>query len=45
MWEIYSCGAQPYAYLSDDDVISQVLGSANVRLSKPDLSVLYADYM
>lgn len=45
MWEIYECGQQPYSSLSDDEVVSQVFGSPNVRLTRPSFSVLYTDYM
>ncbi|XP_074032381.1 uncharacterized protein isoform X3 [Leptinotarsa decemlineata] len=45
MWEICECGEQPYSSLSDDEVISQVLGPANLRLSRPSFSVLYTDYI
>ncbi|KAK4877002.1 hypothetical protein RN001_009508 [Aquatica leii] len=45
LWEIFECGAQPYNHLSDDDVISQVIGSTGVRLAKPSFSVVYSDYL
>ncbi|KAG5871594.1 hypothetical protein JTB14_010719 [Gonioctena quinquepunctata] len=45
LWEIFECGEQPYSSFSDDEVVSQVLGPANVRLSRPNYSVLYTDYM
>ncbi|KAK5642085.1 hypothetical protein RI129_008252 [Pyrocoelia pectoralis] len=45
MWEIFEYGAQPYAQLSDDDVISQVVGSGSVRLEKPTVPIVYADYL
>ncbi|CAG9826204.1 unnamed protein product [Diabrotica balteata] len=45
MWEICECGEQPYWSLTDDEVISQVLGAAAVRLERPTCLVLYTDYM
>lgn len=45
MWEIFECGSQPYSHLSDDEVITQVLGPPSVRLPKPSNIVLYTDYM
>ncbi|XP_056647700.1 uncharacterized protein LOC130452439 [Diorhabda sublineata] len=45
MWEICECGDQPYWDLSDDDVISQVLGPTGIRLRRPAHSVLYTDYI
>ncbi|XP_063919861.1 uncharacterized protein LOC135134908 isoform X2 [Zophobas morio] len=45
MWEIYECGEQPYSSLSDDEVVSQVVGSQKVRLDRPKYQVLYTDYI
>nr|CAH7759744.1 unnamed protein product [Callosobruchus chinensis] len=45
MWEVYECGEQPYAGLSDDEVIAQVLGPPALRLDRPKCSVLYTDYI
>lgn len=45
MWEICECGAQPYEGLTDDDVISQVLGQPKLRLNRPTHSTMYTDYM
>ncbi|EEZ99620.2 uncharacterized protein LOC103313170 isoform X2 [Tribolium castaneum] len=45
MWEICECGEQPYSSLTDDEVISQVLGSQKVRLSRPRFQMLYNDYI
>nr|XP_022912483.1 uncharacterized protein PF11_0213-like isoform X2 [Onthophagus taurus] len=45
MWEILECGDQPYSDLNNDEVISQVLGSPNVRLPRPTVNVIYTDYM
>ncbi|KAF5304433.1 hypothetical protein FQR65_LT07963 [Abscondita terminalis] len=45
LWEIFECGAQPYNNLTDDDVISQVIGTAGVRLAKPKISIIYSDYL
>ncbi|XP_044259276.1 uncharacterized protein LOC123007849 isoform X2 [Tribolium madens] len=45
MWEICECGEQPYFSLTDDEVISQVLGSQKVRLSRPKFQMLYNDYI
>ncbi|KAB0793142.1 hypothetical protein PPYR_12762 [Photinus pyralis] len=45
MWEILEHGAQPYSQLSDDEVISQVVGSGTVRLAKPTSPALYTDYL
>ncbi|XP_049818372.1 uncharacterized protein LOC109603335 isoform X2 [Aethina tumida] len=45
LWEICECGDQPYSQLTDDEVLSQVLGSPNVRLSRPTFTVLYTDYI
>lgn len=44
-WEVYECGAQPYAELTDDEVVSRVLGPPHVRLAKPKTNVLFTDYM
>ncbi|XP_044767099.1 uncharacterized protein LOC123322999 isoform X2 [Coccinella septempunctata] len=44
-WEICECGARPYADLSDDEVVTQVLGKAHVRLPRPSRIVLYTDYI
>ncbi|KAJ8941343.1 hypothetical protein NQ318_004787 [Aromia moschata] len=45
VWEIYTCGEQPYSALSDDEVVSQVLGPPNVRLTRPTSSNRNVDYM
>jgi serine/threonine protein kinase len=45
MWEICECGEQPYSSLSDDEVISLVLGSQKVRLNRPKYHLVYTDYM
>lgn len=46
LWEICEWGAQPYSWLGDDEVISQVLGPKNVRLGKPIKSNgFYIDHM
>ncbi|XP_023311897.1 uncharacterized protein LOC108913857 isoform X2 [Anoplophora glabripennis] len=45
MWEVCECGGQPYCTLSDDEVVSQVFGPPNVRLSRPSFPVLYTDYL
>lgn len=45
MWEICECGEQPYGTLNDDEVVSMVLGSQNIRLNRPKHQVLYTDYM
>ncbi|KAJ8919683.1 hypothetical protein NQ315_006211, partial [Exocentrus adspersus] len=45
IWEICECGAQPYSALTDDEVVSQVLGPPNTRLPRPKVSVLYTDYL
>ncbi|XP_072377014.1 uncharacterized protein [Diabrotica undecimpunctata] len=45
MWEICECGEQPYWSLTDDEVISQVLGATAVRLERPTCLVLYTDYI
>ncbi|VEN45721.1 unnamed protein product [Callosobruchus maculatus] len=45
MWEVYGCGEQPYAGLTDDEVIAQVLGPPALRLDRPKCSVLYTDYI
>lgn len=45
MWEICTCGEQPYSNLTDDEVISQVLGPAHVRLPQPSIHVYYTDYI
>nr|CAI5819803.1 unnamed protein product [Callosobruchus analis] len=45
MWEVYECGEQPYAGLTDDEVIAQVLGPPALRLDRPKCSVLYTDYI
>ncbi|CAH0546280.1 unnamed protein product [Brassicogethes aeneus] len=45
IWEICECGEQPYVTLTDDEVVSQVLGSPNFRLTRPTFTVLYTDYI
>jgi hypothetical protein len=45
MWEICECGEQPYSSLSDDEVISLVLGSQKVRLNRPKYHLVYTDYI
>lgn len=45
IWEICECGEQPYSALSDDEVVSQVFGSPNIRLLRPTFSILYTDYL
>lgn len=46
MWEISEWGRQPYDWLSDDEVISQVLGPQNIRLPKPDkISTFYIEHL
>ncbi|XP_045462798.1 uncharacterized protein LOC123672648 [Harmonia axyridis] len=44
-WEICEQGARPYVDLTDDEVITQVLGKAHVRLPRPSHMVLYTDYI
>lgn len=41
MWEICEWGAQPYDWLTDDEVVSQVMGAPHIRLPQPNLSVYY----
>lgn len=45
MWEICEFGEQPYKSLSDDEVISQVLGPPKLRLERPTIPAIYTDYM
>ncbi|XP_017779012.1 PREDICTED: uncharacterized protein LOC108564462 [Nicrophorus vespilloides] len=44
-WEIEECAKQPYGNLTDDEVVSQVFGSARVRLSKPNCIASHADHL
>ncbi|GLV44784.1 Cadherin 96Ca [Carabus blaptoides fortunei] len=41
MWEICEWGTQPYDWLTDDEVVSQVMGPPHTRLPQPALSVYY----
>ncbi|CAH1170022.1 unnamed protein product [Phaedon cochleariae] len=45
MWEVCACADQPYAELSDDEVVSRVLGAPHVRLGRPRFAAIYADYI
>lgn len=45
IWEICEYGEQPYKNLSDDEVISQVLGPPKQRLQRPTNAAIYTDYM
>ncbi|KRT78381.1 protein kinase, partial [Oryctes borbonicus] len=45
MWEMLEWGEQPYSDLTDDEVISHVLGTAKIRLTRPTYRLIYTDYM
>lgn len=43
LWELFSSAAQPYAHLSDLDVLSQVIRERAVKLPKPPLEQPLSD--
>lgn len=45
LWEICEWAKQPYDWLTDDEVITQVLGEPNIRLPKPKLDMFYTDHL
>lgn len=43
LWELFSNAAQPYANLSDLDVLNQVVRERDMKLPKPQLEQPYSD--
>lgn len=43
LWELFNNAAQPYANLSDLDVLNQVIRERDTKLPKPQLEQPYSD--
>lgn len=43
LWELFSNAAQPYANLSDLDVLNQVVRERDMKLPKPQLEQPYSN--
>lgn len=43
LWELFNNAAQPYANLSDLDVLNQVIRERDMKLPKPQLELPYSE--